>query len=174
MITQTRLKEVVEYNPVTGNFTWIKQISNCAVIGRSAGSLDKYSGYIRLRIDGIQYRRSRLAWLYVNGVFPTHEVDHADRDKTNDSYSNLREATESQNKCNRVSRNRTGIKGLQKLAYGYLATVTVKGKRYSRTMQFSKYSESTIVEELSNWLENTRINLHGDFCNNNSGSSRGL
>ncbi|MHC9085391.1 HNH endonuclease [Luteimonas sp. RIT-PG2_3] len=43
----------------------------------------------------------RAAWAVVNGVWPTHQIDHVDGDPGNNRISNLREATGSLNQQNR-------------------------------------------------------------------------
>lgn len=68
MITQKRLKELVDYDPSTGIFTWKTHHAPKAIKGRNAGQ----GG--RMKIDGIGYRTTRLAWLYVTGEMPEGDV----------------------------------------------------------------------------------------------------
>lgn len=64
----------------------------------------------------------RLAWLYVTGVWPEHQIDHIDGDGLNNRWDNLREVTNQENQQNRkrMSRNTSGVigvsfdKGMQK------------------------------------------------------------
>lgn len=65
MITQERLKELLTYDPATGEFRWIvSRGPNRA--GNSAGCIDK-AGYRIIEIDGKAYRAARLAFLYMTG-----------------------------------------------------------------------------------------------------------
>ncbi len=77
--------------------------------GHRAGSMDN-RGYrsIGLRINGklLRYFEHRLCWFYMTGQWPQHMIDHVDRDKSNNAWSNLREATRSQNAMNQ---NATGV-----------------------------------------------------------------
>lgn len=54
------------------------------------------------------YYTGRLAFLWMKGYWP-EEVDHADRDPSNDKWSNLREANSSLNKFNRDYGDMRGV-----------------------------------------------------------------
>jgi hypothetical protein len=113
LLTQERLKELLSYDQGTGHFTWLIT-DRRKVAGAKAGYLDG-DGYVRIKIDGSRYLAHRLAWLYQFGSFPKHELDHADRNRSNNLISNLREASDSQNAANRCSTsNRLGMKGVYK------------------------------------------------------------
>lgn len=109
-----RLREILDYCPETGGFTWRKTHSNAAMAGAKAGSPNS-KGYISIRIDGTQYKAHRLAWLYVYGEDPGHhEIDHADQNKGNNAIGNLRLASRKQNNENiGVPKNNTsGFRGV--------------------------------------------------------------
>jgi hypothetical protein len=99
ILTQAYLKQMLHYDPETGVWTWRQSLSYNVKAGRVAGSL-RSDGYRKIRIRGRAYYSGRLAWFYMTGEWP-EEVDHKDRDPSNDRWSNLREATSSQNKYNR-------------------------------------------------------------------------
>lgn len=107
-LTVERLKQVLAYNPADGAFTWISKTSKNAtdLVGKTAGAVDS-TGYIRIWIDGKRYVAHRLAWLYMTGDWPSNLVDHRDTIKTNNVWSNLREATNSENKANGKSYKKT-------------------------------------------------------------------
>lgn len=112
MISHSRLLEVLEYSPDTGDFKWIA--SNHRVkAGDLAGTVSS-KGYVLIKVDGVSYRAHRLAWFYVNGVWPTKDLDHEDRTKLNNRMKNLREATHSMNMHNRgvPGHNISGVKGV--------------------------------------------------------------
>ena len=48
MITQARLKEVLNYDPLTGIFAWIKKTCRKVVVGAVAGHVAD-SGYVFIR-----------------------------------------------------------------------------------------------------------------------------
>lgn len=110
MLTVNRLRELLEYDPNTGDFV---RLTCCGgqLVGSVAG---QKSGRSQIRIDGILYMASRLAVLYMTGEWPTHEVDHKDMDYRNNRWSNLRLATRDQNQSNRKVRpgSKSGLKGV--------------------------------------------------------------
>jgi len=114
MITQSELKKLVHYDPLTGIFTR-KVSSNAFNIGDIATS-DTGNDYLKIYINREQYLAHRLAWLYVHGYFPENDIDHKDRVRDNNRIKNLRESSRQCNirngslRCN----NKTGIKGVVK------------------------------------------------------------
>lgn len=112
MITQERLKEVLDYDPYTGVFTWRKARAGIAV-GSVAGFV-KRNGYIYIGIDKKYHRAHRLAWLYVHGNFPEADIDHINRVRNDNRITNLRAATRSENLQNRPkqSNNTSGVPGV--------------------------------------------------------------
>jgi len=131
MITQTRLASVLHYSPRTGEFTWTQRTSNRVEIGQRAGHVDKINRYRTIRIDGVLYRASRLAWLYMTGTWPSPEVDHRNTIRDDDSWNNLRETTSALNKQNqrqaRSDNRRTGILGVHPNGNGFAAAIQVDG-----------------------------------------------
>jgi hypothetical protein len=112
MITQSELKEVLEYNPDTGLFVW-KKNSISKKSGSIAGSKYK-NGYIYIQINKKIYRAHRLAFLYMTGNFPENFIDHINHIRDDNRWTNLRDATLSQNQANRVNQknNTSGYKGV--------------------------------------------------------------
>ncbi len=102
MLTYERLREAMSYDPETGAFTWTTKHGKVEA-GDVAGYLTQ-RGYRDIEIDGRSYRASRLAWLYMTGSWPAHQVDHKDRCCGNDKWGNLRAATNKQNSENRSKR----------------------------------------------------------------------
>ena len=95
MITQQRLKSVLNYDPDSGLFTWAISVGSVKS-GDTAGS--KHSnGYANIKIDRNTYFAHRLAWLYVNGSFPSNFIDHINGDKTDNRIANLCQCTASEN-----------------------------------------------------------------------------
>ena len=98
ILTQERLKAVLNYNPESGEFTWKGGIRG-ARKGNKAG-YRRADGYRQIRIDCRLYYAHRLAILYTTGVFPVDTVDHKNRIPGDDRILNLRCTTNSQNMAN--------------------------------------------------------------------------
>jgi len=99
MITQHELKELVTYNPTTGEFFWNK-VRRGVAKGKRAGSKGHMRGYERIMINRKNYYSQRLAWLYVNGELPKYDTDHINGITDDNRISNLRAVTHSENLLN--------------------------------------------------------------------------
>ena len=129
MITQERLKELLEYDAETGKMFW-KVSRGRAAAGSEAGFINKL-GYVTIRLDTNVYRGHRLAWLYVHGRFPIHNIDHINGMTADNRLVNLRDVDQRTNQRNqRLSRaNSSGVTGVswslvRKKWYAY---ITVDG-----------------------------------------------
>lgn len=122
--TRAVLQGLFHYDPDTGIFT--RRI-RCGrqIAGKVAGSRRK-RGYIIISVDGVLFLAHRLAFAYMTGSAPD-EIDHIDGDKSNNRWSNLRDASRSQNMANAVRSkpNATGIKGVYPNRKGFCAKITV-------------------------------------------------
>lgn len=99
MLTQKRLKELLNYDSNTGNFTNLTN-RHKAKKGKAAGfKISK--GYISIVLEKIEYRAHRLAWLYVYGVWPKNQIDHENHIRDDNRISNLRCVTHQENSKNR-------------------------------------------------------------------------
>jgi hypothetical protein len=107
-LTEERLRELLHYNQETGLFTWRLWRGNTALAGGIAGYVAK-GGYVQISVDGLDYRAHRLAWLYMTGRWPFPQCDHEDRDRSNNKWGNLREATRTENPRNQMRKR--GFKG---------------------------------------------------------------
>lgn len=129
MVTRARLKELLHYDPDTG--IWIRLVERG---GQLPGSIaGQKGGRSQIRIDGVLYLASRLAFLYMRGRWPSGEVDHRDTDFTNNRWSNLRDATKAQNLWNAKPRKDSSsrIKGAQwhRATGKWRAVCSTNGKR---------------------------------------------
>jgi hypothetical protein len=160
-MTQERLKELFDYNPVTGTFHWkVRRRSRGGVVdvGQEAGWREQ--GCIRIKVDQRTYLAHRLAWFYVHGVWPKGELDHCNRDREDNRIENLREATHGQNGANRKVM-REGLKGCyvdkRKPTWQWHA----KLKKNRKTIYLGCFR--TELEAHQAYLAGAR-KLHGDFA----------
>ena len=113
-LTAERLREVLNYDPETGVFTWAKSRPHCRV-GSVAGCLCKNIGYVKLRVDGHLWLAHRLAFLYMTGDWPSHEVDHINGARSDNRWANLRDVVSRVNKENMrsaYSNSQSGVIGV--------------------------------------------------------------
>lgn len=136
MLTQERLKELLDYDPETGVFVW-KIAKGKSKKGSKAGCLNK-CGYIYIGIDKNYYYAHRLAWFYVHNCWPTSQIDHINRVPSDNRLANLRIATKSENEWNKnaYKNNKSGYAGvyLDKHNNKWKAQITKHGK--TRTLGY--------------------------------------
>lgn len=165
MLEQEKLKELLNYNSQTGQFTWKVTLANGIQAGTVAGSLNP-NGYWHIRYNGRAYRNHRLAWLYVYGKFPVGIIDHINRDKSDNRIGNLRECSRSDNtnNCDKRVSNKSGFKGvsLDKNTGKYKAQITVNGKLkylglFSTPEEASMVYNSHAKEHHGKFYNDTRV-----------------
>lgn len=111
------LRVCLDYDPETGLFNWrsrpLSHFNDPRVhvrwnryrVGTSAFRPTKGRRYLRATVTyqgvEIELLAHRVAWAFVTGEWPTDEIDHIDCETWNTRFSNLREATRSENSRNR-------------------------------------------------------------------------
>jgi hypothetical protein len=111
MLTQTRVRELFEYDPLVGDLVRRVRTRN-QVPGKIAGSVNAH-GHINVGVDGRLYAAHRIVFLWWHGWLPK-EIDHRNRIKTDNRIDNLRASTSSQNKGNigLLVNNTSGFRGV--------------------------------------------------------------
>ena len=112
-LTAEYLRSILNYDPVSGIFTWKVRTSRRVKVGDIAGCPGG-GGYLRIKVCSRPHKAHRLAWLYVYGVWPKDQLDHVNRVRTDNRISNLREVSHKQNHQNRSkpSNNTSGHPGV--------------------------------------------------------------
>ena len=113
MLEQKELKRVVHYDPMTGVFTRKVTLSDGYPKGTETGCVIG-TGYLSIMIHKKSYLAHRLAYLYMTGAFPEHQIDHHDHDRTNNKWGNITAATNQENQRNAGLRsdNKSGVPGV--------------------------------------------------------------
>lgn len=108
--SQTLLRSLFDYDEKTGIVTRKTSLGGC-VIGEPVGSPDT-TGYLRVRINKIEYKIHRVIWVWMTGNDPmSFQVDHINRKRSDNRWENLRLLNHSQNKLNHggYKNNKSGI-----------------------------------------------------------------
>lgn len=82
--TAQRLRELTDYDPITGRFT--------RRTGPKAGKFfrkPRGKKPVRVKIDGRSYNAALCAFLWMTGEWPTCRVIHKDGNVKNDAWANL-------------------------------------------------------------------------------------
>lgn len=126
ILTQEYLKECLNYDLETGVFTWktrprhhfktdkAMKMWHSRDYVKSPGCLKEDSGYVVIGLNYHIFRAHRLAWLYMTGTFPQHQIDHINHIRSDNRWENLRLADNAENHKNMSMNrdNRSGINGV--------------------------------------------------------------
>lgn len=159
MLTYDKLRELLEYDPETGLWTWLVSV-NKRPYGSLAGTVSVH-GYLIITFAGVKYRAAKLAHLYMTGEWPSDEMDHIDKDKLNDRWVNLRVASRSENALNRdlQSNNVSDARGVH--------WDSIRGKWFAQVKKgginhfcgrFDNIGEAIAARDAA------AMTLHGDFA----------
>ncbi|WP_414704508.1 HNH endonuclease [Pseudomonas sp. UBA4102] len=154
------LQELLTVDPTSPSGLRWKQ-ARCGVkAGSKAGSLCTSTGYWVVGIDGQSYGAHRIVYAMTQSEIPEgFYVDHIDGNRQNNSATNLRLATPSENQWN--SRTRCDRKS------GLPKNISSHGNGYqAKLMQFGKYHTyySTSLVSCITWLGAKRQELHGQYA----------
>lgn len=160
LLTQARLKELLHYDPETGVFTRIAKRKGGSGLGKPAGYV-RDDGYVEVCVDYNRFLAHRLVIFYVTGAWPEVFVDHANRDRQDNRFCNLRQATNAENMRNaNIQKNNTsGVRGVSwsKAANKWVARIKAGG-RYQHLGCFEDFEEAVSTRQAA--MEK----YHGEFA----------
>jgi hypothetical protein len=152
ILTQERLKELLNYDPATGIFTWRIAIRGNVKVGQKAGNLHP-KGYVIISVDRRLAKAHRLAWLYVHGEMPPDELDHINRIPNDNRIANLRLADRYTNTQNTgmQKNNTSGYRGVSwhKGQRKWRARISIRGKMNELGYFHSKDDAAKRYEEVA-------------------------
>lgn len=104
-----QLHALFNYDPEIGVLTWkerppttpANKIHNARDAGKPVGTLDTW-GHRQVRVGGKLRLVARIVWKMMAGSDPIEQIDHINGLRDDNRWSNLREATATQNAWNRA------------------------------------------------------------------------
>lgn len=152
LATLEMVRERFIYCPDTGLLVYRKT-------GKEAGHLDKCLGYRVVSIRNTAFRVHRIVWLYHTGAWPSGEIDHINRVRSDNRMVNLRDVSHRDNMCNRVYTNPRQRKetapdgsplplGVSIRAGRFRATINIR-KRWSYLGTFDTVGEAVAARQIA-------------------------
>jgi len=86
-VTLKRLDELLIYYPANGTF--YNRIDRGRARRGEISGMRHPHGYWSISIDGHAYQANRLAWLYVHGHHPRHQLYHLNGNRCDNRIENL-------------------------------------------------------------------------------------
>lgn len=153
--SQAELLRVFTYDPHTGDLRWVRRNQ------RRAASKES-NGYLQVKYLGSNYAVHRVIWMMVHGEMPRHlEIDHINKDRTDNRLSNLRLASVSENRCNTTARRGRDLpKGVIRDKRKFCARIQKDGVCH-------RLGNFPTPEEAHSAYVNAAKHLHGSFASAN-------
>jgi hypothetical protein len=163
-----QLREALDYNHASGILHWKyrpdrSKAWNSRYSGQAAGWIDGRARRNLLFSPFGKIKNHRIAWAIYYGEWPQLEIDHIDRNPSNNAIANLRLATGNQNKCNSGKRkhNTSGFKGVSRIR-SRLNPWTAEIKFFGGKVRLGYFA--TPEEAHAAYCAAAKI-LHGEFAN---------
>jgi hypothetical protein len=158
MLSQEKVKELLSYNPDTGNFTWRQDgVNQYMVAGRIAGTRSG-NGYLYISIDGVKIPAHRLVWLYEYGHMPD-QIDHINHVTDDNRLVNLRGVDSAENGKNKrmLSNNTSGVTGVHfsNIRKKWIAKIKLNRK----VISLGSYTDFNAAR-MTRWLAERAYDFH--------------
>jgi hypothetical protein len=122
-------KHIFDYKD--GKLYWRVRPSRGTQIGGTAGSLHKADGYFRVVYKHTWYQLHRVIWeMHYGKILVGLQIDHVDRNRSNNRIENLRLANRIQNKANvrKYAGSKLKYKGTNKNGSGFGSRIRIDKK----------------------------------------------
>lgn len=155
-MNQEKCKDLFDY--IDGGLYWKVNRGCNAKAGNRAGRLLK-TGYRSIHVSGRRYQEHRLVYLWCYGFMPK-QIDHINKNKSDNRVENLRPATHSQNQMNTKKRDSSsgerGVRFIDKT--GRWAARIYKNGKEIRIGTFDTKEQASLA-----YQEKAKM-LFGDFA----------
>ena len=150
---RTHAMKHLRYRESDGHFIW----KTGAHKGKRAGGInyakgDRRAAYRKINFGGGWGRHAehRLAYLFKTGDFPANQIDHENHDGTDNSWDNIRPATQCQNQWNKrvPADHPTGVPGIRIDKAGkFIVDQQTNGERFFKRCGFDlELAKRTVAE----------------------------
>lgn len=148
------LREHFQYDPKTGNIIRLKKTRSDQELGKPVGYVSA-RGYRYLKFKGRGMLFHRVAWKLMTGEDPTQEIDHINKDRLDNRWSNLRAVTPTQNLANRPLKGQY-LPGVKRRGTKFQAQINKEGLRlHLGTFETEAEAHAAYVAE--------HVSTHGEF-----------
>jgi len=143
-LTPERLRQLLRYEPETGELFWCERDASAfpnlrtqmwfksRFEGREALTADNGRGYKVGNVSGFKMRAHRVAWAIYYGCWPEGEIDHINGRRGDNRIANLRDVSAAENSKNKrpPKKSKSPFPGVRLTATGnrWRATICVDGK----------------------------------------------
>jgi len=159
-ITRELLREILDYNPTTGDLIWkvrskkwftnerISKSWNARYASKIAGCT-RPDTYKVIGIFDTSYLQHTIIWVWMTGKMPRYELDHKDRNPNNNAWGNLRDIPHVKNRRNqRKNKNNTsGVTGVRKTKIGRFETFITMDGKYINLGTYLTIEEAALVRQ---------------------------
>lgn len=179
-ITPQELKQVFDYDPRSGSFSWatptrswfVSDLHWAAFRARDGGgdpfTLDHSQGYLWGSVGGELVLAHRAAWAYCHGSWPDSEIDHINHDRKDNRISNLREVDRTDNSRNSRLRsdNTSGVTGVtwDRQRGKWAAQIGLPGRKNKALGRFDTLEEAVSARKAAERLYGFHPNHGSDVA----------
>ena len=126
-ISADYVKDLLEYDPLTGLLYWRKYMNSRVPAGHRAGYIDLH-GYVVVGLNRKLYKAHRLIWLMQTGSWPKGQIDHINHVRSDNRWLNLSDVSQRINTTKRLisKANTSSHTGVYRTAKGnWIARICV-------------------------------------------------